>query len=123
MAFDLVLRDVDHPDAATRAVISVASKRNRTFDELHRLRKRHVRLVVSIKVAPDECATRAGHGPVTFFEVAGLVLLVAIIAAVALTLRRRKDTKTQDIAEQVRTRAQDRVRIVTNMTAESGKKD
>ena len=53
----------------------------------------------------------------------GLVLLVAIIAAVALTLRRRKDTKTQDIAEQVRTRAQDRVRIVTNMTAESGKKD
>ena len=57
------------------------------------------------------------------FEVAGLVLLVAIIAAVALTLRRRKDTKTQDIAEQVRTRAQDRVRIVTNMTAESGKKD
>ena len=36
-------------------------------------------------------------------------------SAVALTLRRRKDTKTQDIAEQVRTRAQDRVRIVTNI--------
>ena len=70
MAFDLVLRDVDHPDAATRAVISVASKRNRTFDELHRLRKRHVRLVVSIKVAPDECATRAGHGPVTLERIA-----------------------------------------------------
>lgn len=51
------------------------------------------------------------------FEIAGIVLLVAIIAAVALTLRRRKDTKTQDIAEQIRTRSQDRVRIVTDMSS------
>ena len=56
-------------------------------------------------------------------QIAALILLVGLIAAIALTLRTRKDTKTQDIAEQVRTRAQDRVRIVTNMTAESGKKD
>jgi NADH-quinone oxidoreductase subunit J len=51
------------------------------------------------------------------FEVAGIILLVAIIAAVALTLRRRKDTKTQDIAEQIRTRKEDRVRMVTTMSS------
>jgi len=58
------------------------------------------------------------------FEVAGLILLVAIIAAVALTLRNRKDTKTQDIADQIRTRKEDRVRIVTGMSSDSSvKKD
>jgi NADH-quinone oxidoreductase subunit J len=58
------------------------------------------------------------------FEVAGIVLLVAIIAAVALTLRRRKDTKTQNIAEQIRTRSEDRVRMVTDMsTGPTPKKD
>src|SRR3990170_2935163 len=36
------------------------------------------------------------------FELAALVLLVAIIAAIALTLRRRKDTKYQDPGRQVR---------------------
>ena len=53
------------------------------------------------------------------FEVAGVILLVAIIASVALTLRRRKDTKTQDIAEQIRTRKQDRVRMVSTMNADT----
>ena len=47
------------------------------------------------------------------FEVAGIILLVAIIAAVALTMRRRKDTKSQDISEQLRTRRDDRVRLVS----------
>ncbi|MFM8761113.1 MAG: NADH-quinone oxidoreductase subunit J [Polynucleobacter victoriensis] len=53
------------------------------------------------------------------FEVAGVILLVAIIASVALTLRRRKDTKTQDIAEQIRTRKEDRVRMVSSMNADT----
>jgi NADH-quinone oxidoreductase subunit J len=53
------------------------------------------------------------------FEVAGVILLVGIVAAVSLTLRRRKDTKTQDIAEQIRTRKEDRVRIVTSMSSDS----
>ena len=58
------------------------------------------------------------------FEVAGLILLVAIIAAVALTLRQRKDTKTQDVAAQIRTRKEDRVRMVTGMSADTSvKKD
>lgn len=52
------------------------------------------------------------------FEIAGVILLVAIVAAVALTLRRRKDSKTQDIPSQIRTRREDRVRIVS-MTADT----
>jgi len=47
------------------------------------------------------------------FEIAAVVLLVAIIAAIALTLRRRKDTRGQDPAQQVRVRRADRVRMVS----------
>jgi NADH-quinone oxidoreductase subunit J len=46
------------------------------------------------------------------FEVAGVILLVAIIAAVALTLRTRPGIKTQDPAAQVRTRRDESVRLV-----------
>jgi NADH-quinone oxidoreductase subunit J len=46
------------------------------------------------------------------FEIAAVVLLVAIVAAIALTLRRRKDTKGQDPSAQVRVRRAERVRIV-----------
>ncbi len=46
------------------------------------------------------------------FEIAGTILLVAIIAAVALTLRKRKDTKTVDLGEAVRVKRNDRLRIV-----------
>jgi NADH-quinone oxidoreductase subunit J len=46
------------------------------------------------------------------FEIAAVILLVAIIAAIALTLRRRKTSKYQDPAQQIAVRRQDRVRIV-----------
>ena len=46
------------------------------------------------------------------FEVAGVILLVAIIAAIALTLRKRPGIKTQDPAKQVRTRRDESVRLV-----------
>ena len=46
------------------------------------------------------------------FEIAGLILLVAIIAAISLTIREKKDNKRQTISEQVKVRASDRVRIV-----------
>jgi NADH-quinone oxidoreductase subunit J len=46
------------------------------------------------------------------FEVAAVILLVAIIAAVALTLRRRKDTKAIDPGVAVRVKRNDRQRIV-----------
>ena len=47
------------------------------------------------------------------FEIAAVVLLVAIVAAIALTLRRRKDTRAQDPAEQVRARREERVKLVS----------
>ena len=46
------------------------------------------------------------------FEIAALILLVAIVAAIALTLRRRKDSKYQDPATQLRARRDERVRLV-----------
>jgi NADH-quinone oxidoreductase subunit J len=45
-------------------------------------------------------------------EIAAVLLLVAIIAAIALTLRQRKDSKHVDPSVQVRVRAVDRLRIV-----------
>jgi NADH-quinone oxidoreductase subunit J len=53
-------------------------------------------------------------------ELAAVLLLVAIVVAIALTLRRRKDTKYQDPARQVAVRRSERVRLVS-MPAE--KKD
>ncbi len=51
-------------------------------------------------------------------EIAAVILLVAIIAAIALTLRRRKDSRYNDPSAAVRTRAADRLRLV-RMPAES----
>jgi NADH-quinone oxidoreductase subunit J len=47
------------------------------------------------------------------FELASVVLLVAIVAAIALTLRERKDSKFIDPAEQVRVKRADRIRMVS----------
>ncbi|MFO1300427.1 MAG: NADH-quinone oxidoreductase subunit J [Burkholderiaceae bacterium] len=46
------------------------------------------------------------------FEIAAVLLLVAMVAAIALTLRRRKDSRNNDPAVAVRTRRGDRVRLV-----------
>jgi len=46
------------------------------------------------------------------FEIAAVILLVAIVAAVALTLRRRKDTKYFSPSAAVKVKSGDRVRIV-----------
>jgi NADH-quinone oxidoreductase subunit J len=45
-------------------------------------------------------------------QVAAVLLLVAIIAAIALTLRQRKDSRHMDPGQQVRVKASDRVRLV-----------
>jgi NADH-quinone oxidoreductase subunit J len=45
-------------------------------------------------------------------QVAAVVLLVAIIAAIALTLRKRKDSRSQDASAQIRVQAKDRFRMV-----------
>jgi len=46
------------------------------------------------------------------FEIAAVILLVAIIAAISLTLRRRPETRYQAPEEQVKVRKEDRIRIV-----------
>ena len=46
------------------------------------------------------------------FELAAAILLVAIVAAIALTMRRRTGVKTQDPGRQVEVRREDRIRIV-----------
>ena len=71
---------------------------------------------------PDALAMKLGNTKLLGIEVytkylyplqiAAVLLLVAIIAAIALTLRRRKDSKSQNPSEQVRVRAVDRMRIV-----------
>jgi NADH-quinone oxidoreductase subunit J len=68
-------------------------------------------------------------GRLTFIEyvyplqIAGVILLVAIIAAIALTLRRRKDNKSQDPSQQVKVRREDRVRLVSMPADAGGRQD
>ncbi|MCP5421068.1 MAG: NADH-quinone oxidoreductase subunit J [Gammaproteobacteria bacterium] len=54
------------------------------------------------------------------FEIAAVILLVAIIAAISLTLRRRPETKYQEPTRQIAVRRNDRVRLVS-MAAEKKK--
>ena len=79
--------------------------------------------------APPEPAAAAGMSNTSWlanalfsqfllpFEVAALILTVAIVAAIPLTLRHRVGVRTQDPGRQVRVKARDRVRIV-KMAAE-----
>ena len=46
------------------------------------------------------------------FEIASVILLVAIIAAIALTMRKRPETRSQNPVDQVAVKAADRVRLV-----------
>jgi NADH-quinone oxidoreductase subunit J len=68
-------------------------------------------------------------GKLTFTEyvfplqIAGVLLLVAIVSAIALTLRKRKDSKSQNPAEQVRVRRDERVRLVNVPADISAKQD
>jgi NADH-quinone oxidoreductase subunit J len=72
--------------------------------------------------APDALASRLGNTKLLGVEVythylyplqiAAVLLLVAIIAAIALTLRKRKDSRFQSPAQQVRAKKSERLRIV-----------
>jgi NADH-quinone oxidoreductase subunit J len=46
------------------------------------------------------------------FELASVVLLVAIVAAIALTLREKRESKSMDPSEQVLVKKADRIRII-----------
>ncbi len=52
------------------------------------------------------------------FELAAVVLLVAMVAAITLTFRRRPGTRRQDPAQQIKVRREERVRLV-KMKSES----
>lgn len=56
------------------------------------------------------------------FEIAAIILLVAIIAAISLTLRKRPETRYQKPAKQVSAQKRDRLRVVS-MKAETGDVD
>ena len=47
------------------------------------------------------------------FEIAAVILLVAMISAIALTLRKRKDSRSQEVNKQISVKKADRVRIVS----------
>jgi NADH-quinone oxidoreductase subunit J len=83
------------------------------------LASRHFGAAVGTRVVPPGYSNTKELGRVLYtqyvyaFEIAAVILLVAIIAAIALTLRRRKDTKSQDPVRQVAVRRADRVRLVS----------
>ncbi|HEY8010131.1 MAG TPA: NADH-quinone oxidoreductase subunit J [Rudaea sp.] len=54
------------------------------------------------------------------FEIAAVILTVALVAAIMLTLRRRVGTRHQNPAEQVAVKASDRVRIVKMTSVTKG---
>ncbi|MBS7349472.1 MAG: NADH-quinone oxidoreductase subunit J [Comamonas sp.] len=54
-------------------------------------------------------------------EIAAIILLVAMIAAIALTLRKRPDAKATDAAAQIGAKAQDRLRIVKMPATQAAK--
>ncbi|HEY0907531.1 MAG TPA: NADH-quinone oxidoreductase subunit J, partial [Methylophilus sp.] len=68
---------------------------------------------------PAEFSNTAALGKVLYtdyllpFELAAVVLLVAMVAAIVLTLRERADNKSMNPAEQVKVKRQDRLRIVS----------
>ena len=54
------------------------------------------------------------------FELAAVLLLIAMVTAIALTLRHREDKKSTDSSKQVKVRKEDRIRIVS-MSSEKKK--
>ena len=90
-----------------------------------------VRVMYALPVVPEPAAAAhasntAWLGNALFtqfllpFEIAAIVLTVAIVAAIMLTLRRRKGTLRQSASEQSAVRASDRVRIVKMASASKG---
>jgi NADH-quinone oxidoreductase subunit J len=68
--------------------------------------------------APEAASNTKALGRVLYteyllpFELAAVVLLIAMIAAIALTLRERRGSKSQDIGAQVRVKSGDRLKII-----------
>jgi NADH-quinone oxidoreductase subunit J len=71
------------------------------------------------KATPEGYSNTEALGAVLYtehvyaFEIAAVVLLLAIVAAITLTMRKRPGLKIQDISKQVSVKAADRIRIVS----------
>ena len=82
------------------------------------LRSRIVETTGGFMPTPEGYSNTKALGAVLYtehvyaFEIAAVILLLAIVAAITLTMRKRPGLKVQDIAAQVAVRAKDRVRIV-----------
>ena len=82
------------------------------------LRGKGLPLLAKPEAAPADYSNTKALGEVLYtehvyaFELASFVLLLAIIAAIVLTMRRRPGLKVQDIGKQVSVNPADRVRIV-----------
>jgi NADH-quinone oxidoreductase subunit J len=80
-----------------------------------------------IAARPADYSNTAELGQVLYteyvypFELAAVLLLIAIVAAISLTMRKRAGLKQQNVAKQVAVRAEDRIRII-KMAAEGGTK-
>ena len=57
-------------------------------------------------------ATQHSRSAARLMMAPAVILLLAIVAAITLTMRRRPGLKVQDIAKQVAVRAKDRIRVV-----------
>jgi len=74
--------------------------------------------VAALGQAPAELSNTRELGKVLYtqylypLQIAAAILLVAMIAAIALTLRRRKDNKAINAADQVRVKAKDRLTVI-----------
>jgi len=86
--------------------------------------KTHMRTLYPPASKPADYSNTEALGEVLYtdyvypFEIAAIILLVAIIAAIALTFRRRTNTKYQNPDEQVAVKRDDRIRIVKMDTEE-----
>ncbi len=75
-------------------------------------------LVVEMPGAPAAVSNTKELGRVLYtqyllpFELAAVVLLIAMVAAIALTMRERRGAKSQDVGAQVRVKSGDRLKIV-----------
>ncbi len=82
------------------------------------LRSKGVELAGGFQPTPENYNNTRELGQVLYtehvfaFEMAAVVLLLAIVAAITLTMRKRPNLKVQNIAAQVAVRAKDRVRVV-----------
>ncbi len=82
------------------------------------LRSRPADIASGFPATPEGYSNTKALGAVLYtehvyaFEIAAVILLLAIVAAITLTLRKRPGLKVQNIAEQVAVRAKDRLRVI-----------